>query len=170
MIRLKQLLAEIISNTDLGLDIHYLVENRDRLEGNLYQILVHLCKIFYVDDIEQQKYWINNDLKKHIRLVYDNKTYNPKKKGEYDKYMYVFSKLRSAKFDAKNEYEKGLQINPMPFNKFSKEIDDVIFDKFKLLINLLIAPNKSNFNLEDEVFDNESKKLQTIILSNYDKK
>ena len=137
MIKLKKILTEIISNTNLGQDIHFLVENKDRLYGDSKQILLHLIKIECIRDKQLQEKWIN-DIGVFIDNIVGNPSFHPKKSSINNLLKSPNKKPIKTWFNqARNKYNKEKQINKVPFPLFSS-LKNSQMDKIKSSFNSII--------------------------------
>jgi hypothetical protein len=124
MIKLKQILIETISNTEFGHDIHFLVENKDRLIGDSRQILIHLIKLELIRDQNLQNYW-TGEIETFIDNIIGNPSFNPK----YSNIRNLLKSPQDKPFQtwynqARNKYNQNKQINQISFPLFSMITDE----------------------------------------------
>lgn len=152
MIKLKKILTEIISNTDLGQDIHFLIENKDRLYGDSKQILLHLIKIECIRDKQLQEKWIN-DIGVFIDNIVGNPSFHPKNSSMNNLLKSPSKKPIKTWFNqARNKYNKEKQINKIPFPLFSS-LKNSQMDKIKSSFNSIIESitNEGYLDYSDKV-------------------
>ena len=118
-IKLKKLLAELISNTDLGQDVHFLVENKDRLYGDAKQILIHLIKLEFIRDNDLQNNWIK-EIQTFIDNIIGNPSFNPKQSNIKSLLKLPQEKHFRIWFNqARNKYNSKQHINQISFPEFN---------------------------------------------------
>ena len=140
MIRLKTLLAEIISNSDFGQDIHYILESRTGIENQVDRLGSHIIKVLIKSPSIYDASWINS-IKNALYEIYRKNRWFKDKNKKYQK-EYINNLLDFDVFYkiAKDEFNSKLEKNEIPFpeenpeglrGKFQK-VWSLILDDFEI--------------------------------------
>lgn len=118
MVKLTSLLAEIISKTNLGLEIQYIVESKGKNISFSETILEHLIKLYLNREEMYKKGWIktikksfNNILKNRYTNIHSPKLMQKDFYETFDKYNEVIYR------DVRDSFNNNLNKNTIPFPK-----------------------------------------------------
>ena len=118
MVKLINLLAEILSRTNLGLEIQYIIESKEKNISFSETILEHLIKLYMNKEEMYRKAWIKT-IKKSFNNILKNRytnTHSPKlvQKDFYktfDEYNEVIYR------NVRDSFNNNLNKNTIPFPK-----------------------------------------------------
>jgi hypothetical protein len=119
---LKEVIAESVAKTDLGQDIHMIVESRDDIYSFKYTLLVHIIKMVMTSNpnSRDKKLWAKT-LTKSVGNIVKDRWFKEKQVKAKQKELdldNVASMFIDAYRDAKEEWEDSEQeINRIPFPK-----------------------------------------------------
>jgi hypothetical protein len=113
MIKLRTLLSEMISNIDLGQDIHSIIESKNNIDTELKRFGSHLIKVLLKSPSQYDNGW-ENTLRNSLFEIFSNPWFKSKKRKQKEEYLNTLKDFNVFYSKAVLDFNKKLNKNESP--------------------------------------------------------